>query len=510
METSPPDPDASSNAHQRPSTNQSESGMGDNDENPDTEVRIQINSITVYDNEENVSQTKEVTSESERSNDLVLDVDGNEDSTGGASSEYLSSEVLADREGDITRTQEGAVVVVGDVENDDDSDDRIDIRDNANDEDQFAFEDNNGVGGVAANQQNPLNGTIEAAQSKTARNHGEQNAATNRVSFADENHPRHEYHHEHHHLDDRFHGSPTESYEDDGEDYTRDEKSLDVLLLEEICEEAANMTIKEALLHSLKPNVRAGLTTALLRLNESEIMTLEGYCEDFVGGLIKDLLRRASFLQNADAEAQKNVVQAAVIKSAAKQLSSMNIKHLKVYCNHFVHNVIAESIMDSSMMVVKQQHQAEQIKELLRWFQGSEELQEYFTSLTTNIVRTALINVVTKDDLEEPTESHRAEQLESSEFEGSESLERTSYSGDQEFEIHGDEDFDFDDDHSFGLPLPNSESPAFYSKEASQKKRSKHGHSPQHPGDTSLEFDMDWVEDALHDISGIDGGMLSS
>lgn len=439
-----------------------------------------------------------------------------------------SSNEALDNQGS-SEDEEATIIVVGDEDNDeeDDLDDCVlDIRDNANDEDQFAFEENsgaNGISGQCAFPGRPLNVKIPGEEIDKSQqggddingddgNNEDENAAANRVSLSEEDNLNDEYQYDHHHIQDHYGGSRSESYEDDDDDDECD-KSLNILLLEEICEEAASMTIKEALIHSLKPNVRAGLSTAHLRLSESEILNLEGYCEDFVGGLIKDLLRRTSLLQNENTETQKNVVQATTIKKTAKQLSSMDLKQLKVYCDHFVHNVIAESIIDSSMIAAKQQHQADQIAIILHMFQDSEELQDYFTGLTTDIVRLALINVVTKEQLEGTDDTDTTQ---SSETDFS---ENTSYSGDHEFESHGDDGFDFDDDHSFGLPLPEQtqgkqvhsqhtqeshrNGDSYQMKNSKQAStRSKRRKLPQQPGDTPLEFDMDWVEGALHQIGG--------
>ncbi|KXJ28505.1 uncharacterized protein LOC110238634 [Exaiptasia diaphana] len=483
--------------------NQSENSMGDSEEGDITEVRIQI------DKETSIRQLEMDQASKISPNKITADESANGDSS----------------------QPKGIVMVDADEENDDDDeedfDDCIDIRDNANDEDQFAFEDNNGVNGVPRNTSENFPGnslTVEIGEDNNdaqvdADDAGEENgeheeegaAAANRVTFADEDQLS-DCHYDHHHIEDHFQRTHSESYEDD-EDYQHGEKSLDVLLLEEICEEAASMTIKEALIHSLKPNVRAGLATAHLRLSESEILNLEGYCEDFVGGLIKDLLRRTSILQNDKDEAQNNAnqttVQATTIKITAKQLSAMDLKQLKVYCDHFVHNVIAESIIDSSMIVAKQQDQADQVKDILHVFQESDELQEYFTSLTTDIVRTALINVVSKEHLEEAIQSEETDPLES-EFDTLQSSEHTSLSG--EFESHGEEGFDFDDNHSFSFPdsqvQQKHQEPSpreVYNTESSQKSRSKRRKLPQQPGDTPLEFDMDWVEGALHDIGVTEG-----
>lgn len=413
--------------------------------------------------------------------------------------------------------EEATIIVVGDDDYDDDEDMRIDIRDNANDEDQFAFEESSGDPGQGDCPENPLHVQVPDDDHDDNQQDDDEDAAANRVSFADDDNLHDEYEFDPHHIIDHYGGSRSESYEEEDEEDPH-EKSLDILLLEEICEEAASMTIKEALIHSLKPNVRAGLTTAHLRLSESEILTLEGYCEDFVGGLIKDLLRRTSLLQNQSVETKKNVVQAVAIKNTAKQLSSMDLKQLKVYCDHFVHNVIAESIIDSSMIVAKQQGQAEKVKHILHVFKSSEELQEYFTSLTTDIVRTALINVVTKQHFETMDDS---DTIHSSETDYSES---TSFSGDQE-----SGSFDFEDDHNFGLPS-HENSPEKQGKSQNTQGSHRNGHSyqmdntnkasgsrkskgrklPRQPGDTPLEFDMDWVGNALQEIgvgAGVEHGM---
>lgn len=494
--------------------------MDDHEESDATEVRIQID--TSFIDEETATRHDEAAGERSIENRGI-----------NQANKIAANKVASNQsENNGSSQPKGIVTVNADEDNDEeeeeDSDDCIDIRDNANDEDQFAFEENNGANGITGqvNENIPGSGlnvqisedgnNAQGSTDDTGGEDGEQEeegaAAANRVSFADED-QLHDYHYDHHHIEEHFQRTHSESYEDD-EDYQHGEKSLDVLLLEEICEEAASMTIKEALIHSLKPNVRAGLTTAHLRLSESEILTLEGYCEDFVGGLIKDLLRRTTMLQNENAEAQNSAsqttVQATTIKTTAKQLSAMDLKQLKVYCDHFIHNVIAESIIDSSMIVAKQQDQADQVKDILHVFQESDELQEYFTSLTTDIVRTALINVVTKEQLEEAIESEETDSLEESEVNTLQSSEHTSFSG--EFESHGDEGFDFDD-HSFGLPDSETQpkyqqhSPSeVYNTENSQS-RSKRRKLPQQPGDTPLEFDMDWVEGALHDIGVTEGGI---
>ena len=192
---------------------------------------------------------------------------------------------------------------------------------------------------------------------------------------------------------------------------SKDINSPDLDLLNEICEEATNMTIKEALICSLNPGVRAGLREGRLSLNESEILALEQYCEQFIDNLISQLLN-GQWSESINVETCKQKPQESKAK-VAKKLSSLDLETLKSNCDRFVHSIITESLHDScfgfqnketkqtageSELKAKQtQHVLDQnsVQDVLPIFKESSVIQEYIGFLAADIVKSALANLST-------------------------------------------------------------------------------------------------------------------
>ena len=191
----------------------------------------------------------------------------------------------------------------------------------------------------------------------------------------------------------------------------QDTNSPDLDLLNEICEEATNMTIKEALLCSLNPGVRAGLREGRLSLNESEILALEQYCEQFINNLISQLLN-GQWSESINVETCKPKPQESKAK-VAKKLSRLGLETLKSNCDRFVHSIITESLHDScfgfenketkqragesELNALEKQIALDQnsIQEVLPIFKESSVIQEYIGFLAADIVKSALANLST-------------------------------------------------------------------------------------------------------------------
>ena len=182
-------------------------------------------------------------------------------------------------------------------------------------------------------------------------------------------------------------------------------------LLNEICEEATNMTIKEALICSLNPGVRAGLREGRLSLNESEILALEQYCEQFIDNLISQLLN-GQWSESINVETCKQKPQESKAK-VAKKLSNLDVETLKSNCDRFVHSIITESLHDScfgfqhketKLAAGDREFNAKQtqnvldqnsFQDVLPFFKESNVIQEYIGFLAADIVKSALANLST-------------------------------------------------------------------------------------------------------------------
>ena len=195
-----------------------------------------------------------------------------------------------------------------------------------------------------------------------------------------------------------------------------DKSNLDLRLLETICEEATSMTIKEALIHSLNPTVRAGLQDGKFTLNETEVLALEQYCETVVNDLITELLESCLTPEDECSGHAKEIKQ-----EKASQLSELGLQALKENCERFAHDIIAESVRDSNNFLSTSKARAREprdfqaplhsdaMQELMIVFQDSEDIQCYIGDLTAGIISSALNNVavsistknVGKDGLEE-------------------------------------------------------------------------------------------------------------
>lgn len=191
----------------------------------------------------------------------------------------------------------------------------------------------------------------------------------------------------------------------------KDMNSPDLDLLNEICEEATNMTIKEALICSLNPGVRAGLREGRLSLNESEILALEQYCEQFIDNLISQLLN-GQWSESINVETCKQKPQESKAK-VAKKLSSLDLETLKSNCDKFVQSIITESLHDScfgfqtketkltagereSNALQKQSVlNQDSVQDVLPIFKESNVIQEYIGFLAADIVKSALANLST-------------------------------------------------------------------------------------------------------------------
>ena len=188
--------------------------------------------------------------------------------------------------------------------------------------------------------------------------------------------------------------------------------SPDLDLLNEICEEATNMTIKEALIFSLNPGVRAGLREGRLSLNESEILALEQYCEKFIDDLISELLD-GQWSEKINSEAHKQTQLDSKVK-VAKKLSDLDLETLKLNCDRFVHSIITESLHDSCFAIhtkdtkptelnlEQKQNSLDQnsIQDLLPIFKQSEAIQDYIGFLSADIVKSALAKLSTLESIE--------------------------------------------------------------------------------------------------------------
>ncbi|KAL9985468.1 hypothetical protein ACROYT_G007881 [Oculina patagonica] len=187
--------------------------------------------------------------------------------------------------------------------------------------------------------------------------------------------------------------------------------SPDLDLLNEICEEATNMTIKEALICSLNPGVRAGLREGRLSLNESEILALEQYCEKFIDNLISQLLS-GQWSDSINDEACKQKPHESKAK-VAKKLSNLGLETLKTNCDRFVHSIITESLHDSCFGFqhnetklpdgnkesdAKQKQNVldqKSIQDVLPILKDSDAIQDYIGFLAADIVKSALANLST-------------------------------------------------------------------------------------------------------------------
>ena len=188
--------------------------------------------------------------------------------------------------------------------------------------------------------------------------------------------------------------------------------SPDFDLLNEICEEATNMTIKEALICSLNPGVRAGLREGRLSLNESEILALEQYCEQFIDNLFSQLLDgHWSESISEETSRPKPLEDKAKI---VQKLSSLGLETLKSNCDRFVHSIITESLHDSCFGFQKEDAnfslesdtdfnakktqnmaQGHTAENLLPLFKESEAIQDYIGFLAADVIKSALANLST-------------------------------------------------------------------------------------------------------------------
>ncbi|CAH3018052.1 unnamed protein product [Porites evermanni] len=189
--------------------------------------------------------------------------------------------------------------------------------------------------------------------------------------------------------------------------------SPDLDLLNEICEEATNMTIKEALICSLNPEVRAGLREGRLSLNESEILALEQYCEQFIENLISQLLV-GDWSERITEEENKPQPLEDKTKIMAQKLSDFGLETLKSNCDRFVHSVITESLHESclrfqgkfnkisperdTMLKSKQMETGldeDSVEILLPLVKRSKAIQDYIGFLAADVIKSALANLST-------------------------------------------------------------------------------------------------------------------
>ena len=187
--------------------------------------------------------------------------------------------------------------------------------------------------------------------------------------------------------------------------------SPDLELLNEICEEATNMTIKEALISSLDPGVRAGLREGRLSLNESEILALEQYCEKFIDNLLSQLLD-VNWSNRISEEAHKT--QKVKDKTIMTQkLSRVGLEKLKSNCDRFVHSIITESLHDTCYGFLNDKKLIRDIRDLsstenenvqlnednfealLLLFKESKAIQDYVGFLSADVIKSALTNLST-------------------------------------------------------------------------------------------------------------------
>lgn len=187
--------------------------------------------------------------------------------------------------------------------------------------------------------------------------------------------------------------------------------SPDLELLNEICEEATNMTIKEALISSLDPGVRAGLFEGRLSLNESEILALEQYCEKFIDNLLSQLLD-VNWSKRISEEAHKK--QKFKDKTIITQkLSQVGLEKLKSNCDRFVHSIITESLHDTCYGFLNDKELIKDVRDLsskenengqlnednfealLPLFKESKAIQDYVGFLSADVIKSALTNLST-------------------------------------------------------------------------------------------------------------------
>lgn len=197
--------------------------------------------------------------------------------------------------------------------------------------------------------------------------------------------------------------------------------SPDLDLLNEICEEATTMTIKEALICSLNPEVRAGLREGRLSLNESEILALEQYCEQFIENLISQLLV-GDWSERITEEKNKPQPLKDKSKIMAQKLSNFGLETLKSNCDRFVHSVITESLHESCLrfqgkfneisperettIKTKQMEETgldeDSVEILLPLVKRSKAIQDYIGFLAADVIKSALANlstsIATKND----------------------------------------------------------------------------------------------------------------
>ena len=197
----------------------------------------------------------------------------------------------------------------------------------------------------------------------------------------------------------------------EGTNHAEDMDSPDLELLNEICEEATNMTIKEALIFSLNPGVRAGLREGRLSLNESEILALEQYCETFIDNLISELLD-GQWSERINSEIHEQVLLDSKVL-VAKKLSNLDLETLKLNCDRFVRSVITESLHDASFAIHTRDTKPTEInggekmssldqntiQELLPIFKKSTAIQDYIGFLSADIVKSALAKLSTSESI---------------------------------------------------------------------------------------------------------------
>ena len=187
-----------------------------------------------------------------------------------------------------------------------------------------------------------------------------------------------------------------------GDSLTMD--NIDLTLLEEICEEAMEMTIKEALLHSVDPKVRKNLLEGQFTLTPAEVRGLEIYCEALIGNLVTESIEGSvSSLNDRNARRIRSQVPKL---NTAKELSEVDIEILMRNCEKILEVIITESLQDSSRILSSEraktknlnkisleEMQTEDIVSALVDFQSSKKVQKYIGHLTADIVKTALSKV---------------------------------------------------------------------------------------------------------------------
>lgn len=175
-------------------------------------------------------------------------------------------------------------------------------------------------------------------------------------------------------------------------------ETIDLALLEKICEEAMEMTIREALLHSVDPKVKKDLIEGQFKLTPGEVRGLEIYCEALIGNLVTESIESLNNRNNG--RSRRNPLKT----NTAKDLSEVDLEILTRNCERILEAIITESLQDSSRilssesvdsktMISLEEMQAEEIVSTLVDFQGSKKVQRYIGHLTADIVKTALSNV---------------------------------------------------------------------------------------------------------------------